>query len=80
MGKKGVGSWELGVGEEGSWELGIGSWGGRMEYSSEFANLVASVQSALGLIDFESNASLRQDALNLCDYLADPVFRIAVFR
>ncbi|MDI9637104.1 dynamin family protein [Geitlerinema splendidum] len=50
-----------------------------MEHSSEFANLVASLQSALGLIDFESNASLRQDALNLCDYLADPVFRIAVF-
>uniref|UniRef100_A0ACD5GRN5 Uncharacterized protein n=1 Tax=Desertifilum tharense IPPAS B-1220 TaxID=1781255 RepID=A0ACD5GRN5_9CYAN len=27
MGKKGIGSWELGVGEEGNWELGVGSWG-----------------------------------------------------
>uniref|UniRef100_A0ACD5GT62 Uncharacterized protein n=1 Tax=Desertifilum tharense IPPAS B-1220 TaxID=1781255 RepID=A0ACD5GT62_9CYAN len=26
-GKKGVGNWELGVGEEGNWELGVGSWG-----------------------------------------------------
>uniref|UniRef100_A0ACD5GSD8 Uncharacterized protein n=1 Tax=Desertifilum tharense IPPAS B-1220 TaxID=1781255 RepID=A0ACD5GSD8_9CYAN len=40
LGKKGVGSWELGVGEEedgemgrwgeeGSWELGVGGWGRR---------------------------------------------------
>uniref|UniRef100_A0ACD5GRS5 Uncharacterized protein n=1 Tax=Desertifilum tharense IPPAS B-1220 TaxID=1781255 RepID=A0ACD5GRS5_9CYAN len=28
-GKKGVGSWELGVGEEGSWELGVRGWGRR---------------------------------------------------
>uniref|UniRef100_A0ACD5H0F7 Uncharacterized protein n=1 Tax=Desertifilum tharense IPPAS B-1220 TaxID=1781255 RepID=A0ACD5H0F7_9CYAN len=25
----GVGSWELGVGEEGNWELGVGGWGRR---------------------------------------------------
>uniref|UniRef100_A0ACD5GXR0 Uncharacterized protein n=1 Tax=Desertifilum tharense IPPAS B-1220 TaxID=1781255 RepID=A0ACD5GXR0_9CYAN len=42
-GKKGVGSWELGVGEEedggmgrwgeeGSWELGVRSWGRRGKY------------------------------------------------
>uniref|UniRef100_A0ACD5GPK4 Uncharacterized protein n=1 Tax=Desertifilum tharense IPPAS B-1220 TaxID=1781255 RepID=A0ACD5GPK4_9CYAN len=29
MEKKGVGNWELGVGEEGSWELGVGGWGRR---------------------------------------------------
>uniref|UniRef100_A0ACD5GRY1 Uncharacterized protein n=1 Tax=Desertifilum tharense IPPAS B-1220 TaxID=1781255 RepID=A0ACD5GRY1_9CYAN len=28
-GKKGVGNWELGVGEEGSWELGVRGWGRR---------------------------------------------------
>nr|OEJ73714.1 hypothetical protein BH720_18245 [Desertifilum tharense IPPAS B-1220] len=31
-GKKGVGNWELGVGEEGSWGLGkkgVGGWGRR---------------------------------------------------
>uniref|UniRef100_A0ACD5H1B2 Uncharacterized protein n=1 Tax=Desertifilum tharense IPPAS B-1220 TaxID=1781255 RepID=A0ACD5H1B2_9CYAN len=27
MGKRGVGNWELGVGEEGSWELGVGEEG-----------------------------------------------------
>uniref|UniRef100_A0ACD5GQ46 Uncharacterized protein n=1 Tax=Desertifilum tharense IPPAS B-1220 TaxID=1781255 RepID=A0ACD5GQ46_9CYAN len=27
MGKKGIGSWELGVGEEGNWELGVRGWG-----------------------------------------------------
>uniref|UniRef100_A0ACD5GSQ7 Uncharacterized protein n=1 Tax=Desertifilum tharense IPPAS B-1220 TaxID=1781255 RepID=A0ACD5GSQ7_9CYAN len=26
-GKRGVGSWGLGVGEEGNWELGVGGWG-----------------------------------------------------
>uniref|UniRef100_A0ACD5GN83 Uncharacterized protein n=1 Tax=Desertifilum tharense IPPAS B-1220 TaxID=1781255 RepID=A0ACD5GN83_9CYAN len=28
-GKRGVGNWELGVGEEGSWELGVRGWGKR---------------------------------------------------
>uniref|UniRef100_A0ACD5H194 Uncharacterized protein n=1 Tax=Desertifilum tharense IPPAS B-1220 TaxID=1781255 RepID=A0ACD5H194_9CYAN len=27
--KKGIGSWELGVGEEGNWELGVRGWGRR---------------------------------------------------
>lgn len=50
-----------------------------MEQPQDFANLVTSLKSALGLLDFESNTTLRQETLTLCDYLADPVFRIAVF-
>nr|OEJ75035.1 hypothetical protein BH720_11235 [Desertifilum tharense IPPAS B-1220] len=40
-GKKGVGSWELGVGEEGSWELGVGSWGRRGWGDGEFVRKLA---------------------------------------
>uniref|UniRef100_A0ACD5GR97 Uncharacterized protein n=1 Tax=Desertifilum tharense IPPAS B-1220 TaxID=1781255 RepID=A0ACD5GR97_9CYAN len=36
-GKKGIGSWEWGDGEEGSWELGVGSWGrGELGIGSSF--------------------------------------------
>lgn len=44
-----------------------------------FCELANTLRSAIGLLDGEQNAQLRQDAIALCDYLENPIFRIAVF-
>ena len=41
--------------------------------------MVNYLRSAVGLLDFEQNPQLQSDTLAICDYLANPSFRIAVF-
>ncbi|MBE9124876.1 MULTISPECIES: dynamin family protein [unclassified Coleofasciculus] len=50
-----------------------------MEQQAVFRNLANSLRSIIGLLDIEQNSQLRQDAIAICDYLENPIFRIAVF-
>ncbi|MFB2919450.1 dynamin family protein [Aerosakkonema funiforme] len=42
-------------------------------------NLVNSLQSALGLLELDRNSQLYRDVTSVCNHLANPGFRIAVF-
>ncbi len=48
----------------------------QQEVCQELSNYL---RSAIGLLDFEQNSPLRKDVISICDYLANPSFRIAVF-
>jgi Dynamin family len=41
--------------------------------------LTQALKSAIGLLDKEQNSQLRIDVISLCDYVANPVYQIAVF-
>ena len=45
----------------------------------EYQNILNCLKSAIGLLDFEQNLQLRKDVIFICDYIANPSFRIAVF-
>lgn len=50
-----------------------------MQQQDVYQNLVSNLRSAIGVIDLDKNSQLYRDTITICDYLEDPVFRIAVF-
>jgi GTPase SAR1 family protein len=44
-----------------------------------YSELVSVIRAALGLLEFEKSSPLYRDCISLCDYLEDPIFRIAIF-
>ncbi len=43
------------------------------------AELVQALKAAIGLLDKEQNSQLRKDVIAICDYVANPLYQIAVF-
>lgn len=43
------------------------------------AELVQALKAAIGLLDKEQYSQLRQDVLSICNYVANPVYQVAVF-
>jgi hypothetical protein len=50
-----------------------------MEQQDVYQNLVSNLRSAIGVLELDKNSQLYRDAISICDYLEDPIFRIAVF-
>ena len=50
-----------------------------MQQQEVYQNLVSNLRSALGVLELDKNSQLYRDAISICDYLEDPIFRIAVF-
>src|SRR4028119_1155537 len=50
-----------------------------MQQQEVYQNLVSNLRSALGVLELDKNTALYRDAISICDYLEDPIFRIAVF-
>lgn len=50
-----------------------------MERQALFRDLTATLRSLVGLLEPQQREELGSEAIALCDYLEDPVFRIAVF-
>ncbi len=44
-----------------------------------YQDLISTLQSAIGLLDFDRDAPLRKEAIAICESFQNPVFRIAVF-
>ena len=45
----------------------------------EVNELTQALKAAIGLLDKEQYSQLRKDAISICDYVANPVYQIAVF-
>ncbi|KJH70454.1 dynamin family protein [Aliterella atlantica] len=43
------------------------------------AELVQALKAAIGLLEKEQYAQLRKDVISICDYVANPIYQIAVF-
>jgi predicted GTPase len=41
--------------------------------------LIQTLKAAVGLLDKQQYSQLRKDAISICDYVANPVYQIAVF-
>lgn len=50
-----------------------------MQQQETYQNLAQALKSALGILELDKQSSLYRDTLSICDYLAKPKFRIAVF-
>ena len=50
-----------------------------MEKQNNYQPLLESLQSLTGMLDLEPESTLHQDVISLGNYLANPIFRIAVF-
>ena len=50
-----------------------------MQHQDVYQNLVNNLRSAIGVLELDKNSQLYRDAIAICDYLEDPIFRIAVF-
>ncbi|WP_246844141.1 dynamin family protein, partial [Hydrocoleum sp. CS-953] len=50
-----------------------------MQPKEHYQNLTNYFNSALGILEFEPDSQLRKDVISLCQYLANPAFKIAVF-
>lgn len=50
-----------------------------MQEQNVYQNLVSNLRSALGVIELDKTSQLYRDAISICDYIEDPIFRIAVF-
>ena len=50
-----------------------------MQDQDIYQNLVSNLRSAIGVLELEKTSQLYRDAISICDYLEDPIFRIAVF-
>ncbi|MGD1713876.1 dynamin family protein [Dapis sp. BLCC M172] len=50
-----------------------------MQPKEHYQNLTNYFNSALGILEFEPDSQLRKDVISLCEYLANPAFKIAVF-
>lgn len=50
-----------------------------MQQQEAYQNLVSNLRSAIGVLELDKNSPLYRDTISLCNYLEDPIFRIAVF-
>ncbi len=50
-----------------------------MQQQDVYHHLVSNLRSAIGVLELDKNSQLYRDAISICDYLEDPIFRIAVF-
>ncbi|HEY9727899.1 MAG TPA: dynamin family protein, partial [Chroococcales cyanobacterium] len=50
-----------------------------MQQQDVYQNLVSNLRSAIGVLELDKKSSLYRDAVSICNYLEDPIFRIAVF-
>jgi GTPase SAR1 family protein len=50
-----------------------------MQEQEVYHHLVSNLRSALGVLELDKNSPLYRDTLSICDYLQEPIFRIAVF-
>lgn len=50
-----------------------------MQAQESYHNLVTSLKSALGVLELDKTSQLYRDVTSICDHLASPMFRIAVF-
>jgi hypothetical protein len=50
-----------------------------MQSQNVYQNLVHNLRSAIGILELDKSSSLYRDTISICDYLEDPIFRIAVF-
>ncbi|HEY9596628.1 MAG TPA: dynamin family protein [Cyanophyceae cyanobacterium] len=50
-----------------------------MQQQEVYQNLVSNLRSAIGVLELDKNSPLYRDTISLCNYLEDPIFRIAVF-
>jgi GTPase SAR1 and related small G proteins len=50
-----------------------------MQQQEVYQNLVSNLRSAIGVLELDKNTALYRDAVSICDYLENPIFRIAVF-
>ena len=50
-----------------------------MQQQDVYQNLVSNLRSAIGVLELDKTSQLYRDAVSICDYLENPIFRIAVF-
>ncbi len=50
-----------------------------MQQQDVYHHLVSNVRSAIGVLELDKNSQLYRDAISICNYLENPIFRIAVF-
>lgn len=50
-----------------------------MQQQDVYQNLVSNLRSAIGVLELDKTSPLYRDAVSICDYLENPIFRIAVF-
>ena len=50
-----------------------------MQHKEHYQNLTNYFNSALGIFELEPDSQLRKDVISICEYLANPSFKIAVF-
>ncbi|MGD1805368.1 dynamin family protein [Dapis sp. BLCC M126] len=50
-----------------------------MQQKEHYQNLTNYFNSALGILELEPDSQLRKDVISICEYLANPSFKIAVF-
>ncbi|HEY9672984.1 MAG TPA: dynamin family protein [Waterburya sp.] len=50
-----------------------------MQQHDVYQTLVSNLRSAIGVLELDRTSPLYRDAVSICDYLEDPIFRIAVF-
>jgi hypothetical protein len=50
-----------------------------MQQQDVYQNLVINLRSAIGVLELDKTSQLYRDAVSICDYLENPIFRIAVF-
>lgn len=50
-----------------------------MQQQDVYQNLVSNLRSAIGVLELDKTSQLYRDAVSICEYLEDPIFRIAVF-
>ena len=50
-----------------------------MQQKEHYQNLINYFNSALGILELEPDSQLRKDVIYICEYLANPAFKIAVF-
>ena len=49
-----------------------------MQQQDVYQTLVSNLRSAIGVLELDRTSPLYRDAVSICDYLEDPIFRIAV--
>ena len=45
----------------------------------QYRNLINSIQNAVGMLQLEPESQLKKDINAICEFLANPTFKIAVF-
>lgn len=50
-----------------------------MQQQDIYHNFVTNLRSAIGILELDKTSQIYRDVISICDYLEDPIFRIAVF-